>query len=75
MLSSSGYFYLKLAYHTCIKFLKSRRNSLMMKNKVTYDRYECTKNKWKIIFLGQKYDFCSVFVSLLFTLIDIETSQ
>ena len=22
----------------------------MMKNKVTYDRYECTKSKWKIIF-------------------------
>ena len=34
-----------VAHHTWIKFLKSRRNSLMMKNKVTYDRYECTKSK------------------------------
>ena len=37
--------YFKVAHHTWIKFLKSRRNSLMMKNKVTYDRYECTNSK------------------------------
>ena len=36
---------IKVAHHTWIKFLKSRRNSLMMKNEVTYDRYECTKSK------------------------------
>ena len=41
---------IKVAHHTSIKFLKSRRKSLMMKNKLTYDRYECTKNKWKIFF-------------------------
>ena len=35
----------KVAHHTWIKFLKSRRNSWMMKNKVTYDIYECTKSK------------------------------
>ena len=28
----------KVAHHTWIKFLKSRRNSLMMKNEVTYYR-------------------------------------
>ena len=37
---------IKVAHHTWIKFLKSRRDSLMMKNEVTYDRYECTKRKW-----------------------------
>ena len=36
---------LKVVHHTWIKYLKSRRNSLMMKNEVTYDRYECTKSK------------------------------
>ena len=35
----------KVAHHTWIKFLQSRRNSLKMKNKVTYDKYECTKSK------------------------------
>ena len=36
---------IKVAHHTWIKFLKSRRSSLMMKNDVTYDGYECTKRK------------------------------
>ena len=35
---------IKVAHHTWIKFLKSRRNSLITKNKVTYHRYECTKS-------------------------------
>ena len=30
---------LKVAHHIWIKFLNSRRNSLMMKNEVTYDQY------------------------------------
>ena len=37
--------FIKVAHHTWIKFLQSRPNTLMMKNKVTYDRYECTKSK------------------------------
>ena len=41
---------IKVAHHIWIKFLKSRRNSLMMKNEVTYDRYGYTKSKWKITF-------------------------
>ena len=40
----------KVAHHTWIKILKLRRNSLMMNNKVTYDRYEFTKSKWKSFF-------------------------
>ena len=42
----------KVAHHTWIKFLKSIRNtcSLMTNNEVTYDRYECSKIKWTIIF-------------------------
>ena len=38
---------IKVAHHTWIKFLKSRQNSLMMKTKVTYDRYECKKKQMK----------------------------
>ena len=34
----------KVAHHTWIKFLKSRRNSLMMKNEVTYNKYGYTKS-------------------------------
>ena len=40
----------KVAHHTWIKFLKSRRNSLMMKNEVTFDRYECKKANEKSFF-------------------------
>ena len=43
-------FLFKVAHHTWIKFLKSRRNCWIRKNEVTYDRYECTKSKWKFIF-------------------------
>ena len=38
----------KVAHHTWIKFLKSKQNILIMKNEVTYDRYECPKSKWHI---------------------------
>ena len=51
---------LKVAHHTWIKFLESRRNSLIMKNEVTYDIYECTKRKWKIIF-GKNMTFKNLF--------------
>ena len=42
---------LKVAHHTWIKFLKSRRNSLMMKNEVTYIDMDIQKANEKSFFL------------------------
>ena len=48
---SGGIFVLRVAHHTCIKFLKSKRNSLLLKKQVTCSRYECPNSKRHMIFL------------------------
>ena len=63
----SGMGYVKVAHHTWIKFLKSRRNSSMMKNKVTYDVhvYMNVQKANEKSFFGKNMTFKNLFQELL----------